>query len=155
MSDLQYNERLGVPLRWWVQGVMLVTTFWLAMIVAIPERAAWAITGVALLVLTGLLVAYGASRIVVTEGELRAGRARIDAVHIGVTIALDAEATRLTAGREADVRAFLLLRPYLKQSVRVEILDPRDPAPYWLLCTRHPERLTAALTSLPKSERSR
>jgi hypothetical protein len=29
--------------------------------------------------------------------------------------------------------------------VRVPILDPADPAPYWVLSTRHPERLAAAL----------
>jgi hypothetical protein len=60
---------------------------------------------------------------------------------------LDVEATRLTAGRDADARAYLLLRPYLKRSVRVEITDPADPTPYWLVATRHPTQLAAALTT--------
>ena len=142
-----YSERLGVPLRWWVQGTMLVATFWLALIVAIPEPVAWAITGFAMLVLAGCLVAYGSPSILVADGRLRAGRAQIDVHHLGAVTALDAATTRQTAGRDADVRAHLLLRPYLKRSVRVEITDPRDPAPYWLLCTRHPEDLASALTS--------
>ena len=54
---------------------------------------------------------------------------------------LDADATRRAAGVDADARAFLLLRPYLKRSVRVEITDPADPAPYWLVSTRHPDEL--------------
>jgi hypothetical protein len=41
-----------------------------------------------------------------------------------------------------------MLRPYLSRAVRVEIDDPADPAPYWLLSTRHPERLAAALTQV-------
>jgi len=58
---------------------------------------------------------------------------------------LDAEAMRLQAGRDADARAFLLLRPYLKRGVRVDLTDPTDPAPYWLISSRHPDRLAAAL----------
>ena len=54
--------------------------------------------------------------------------------------ALDAEATRRVAGVEADARAYLLLRPYLKRAVRVEITDPADPAPYWLVSTAAPRR---------------
>ena len=46
---------------------------------------------------------------------------------------------------DADARAYLLLRPYLKRAVRVEIADPADPTPYWLVATRHPETLAAAL----------
>lgn len=126
---------------------MLVATFWLALIVAIPEPAAWVITGVALLVLAGCLLAYGSPTIQVADGRLRAGRAQIEVRHLGAIAPLDAATTRRTAGRDADVRAHLMLRPYLKRSVRVEITDPRDPAPYWLLCTRHPERLASALTA--------
>jgi hypothetical protein len=60
---------------------------------------------------------------------------------------LDREATRLLAGRDADARAFLLLRPYLKRSVRIEVTDPEDPAPYWLVSTRRPEELAGALVA--------
>jgi hypothetical protein len=49
---------------------------------------------------------------------------------------------------EADARAYLLLRPYLKRAVRIEITDPADPAPYWLLSTRRPDQLAGVLTGL-------
>ncbi len=130
-----------------------MATFWLALIVAIPESAAWVITGFALLTLAGCLLSYGSPTIAVAGGQLRAGRAHIDLQHVGTVTALDATETRATAGMHADARAYLLLRPYLKRSVRVEITDPRDPAPYWLLCTRHPERLSAALSSQSTSAR--
>jgi hypothetical protein len=41
-----------------------------------------------------------------------------------------------------------LLRAYLKRSVRVEVTDPADPTPYWLVSSRHPEQLAKALDSL-------
>jgi len=146
-----YSERLGVPLRWWAQGFMFTASVWLAVVVALPGALAWLITAVVALALAAGFLGYGSARITVANGELHAGRARISAQHLGAATALDAEQTRLTAGRDADVRAFLLLRPYLKRAVRVEITDPRDPAPYWLLNTRHPAELAQALTSLTRS----
>ena len=143
-----YTERLGVPLRWWVQGTMLVAMLWLAVAVATPTPVAWLVTAVALALLFFCLWAFGNARVVVSHGELRAGRAHIQARHIGTATPLDAEQTRRTAGQDADARAYLLLRPYLKRAVKVEITDPADPAPYWLVSTRHPEELAQALNAL-------
>jgi hypothetical protein len=148
-----YDERLAVPLRWWVQGVMLVASLWLALVVAVPGPAAWVCSAIALVLLTLLLLSYGSARVSVDAGWFRAGRARIEAVHLGAVAALDAEETRRLAGPEADARAYLLLRPYLKRAVRVEILDPADPAPYWLVCSRHPEELATALLGLTHPSR--
>lgn len=143
-----YSERLGVPLRWWVQGTMLVATLWLAVVVALPALAAWLVTAVALGLVFFWFWTYGSPRVVVGDGSFRAGRAHIAAEFLGRATALDAEETHRTAGVEADARAYLLLRPYLKRAVKVEITDPADPAPYWLVCTRHPEELARALTAL-------
>lgn len=143
-----YTERLGVPLRWWVQGTMLVAMLWLAVAVATPAPVAWLVTAVSLTLLVFCLWAFGNARIVVTDGELRAGRAHIAAEHLGTATPLDADQARRAAGVDADARAFLLLRPYLKRAVKVEITDPSDPAPYWLLSTRNPEELAQALTAL-------
>jgi len=148
-----YTERLGVPLRWWVQGTMLVATLWLAVVVAVPGPAAWVTTAIALTALYGGLWSYGNVRVSVTGETFRAGRAHIAATYVGVVTALDADQTRRTAGIDADARAFLVLRPYLKRAVRVEITDPADPTPYWLVSSRHPEQLASALSALAESVR--
>ena len=151
MDPEPYDERLGVPLRWWAQGVMLVATLWLALVVALPGPAAWLCSGLALALLVALLLSFGSARVSVEAGWFRAGRARIEAAHLGTVTALDAEQTRRVAGPEADARAYLLLRPYLKRAVKVEITDPADPAPYWLVCSRHPDELAAAIRGLTES----
>ena len=124
---------------------MLVATQWLAEEVATPPAVAWTVTGLALAALALAFVSYGSARVAVSDGRLQAGTARIGLEHVVEVTALDAEAMRLLAGRDADARAFLLLRPYLKRGVRVEITDPADPAPYWLVSSRHPDRVAAAL----------
>jgi hypothetical protein len=140
-----HHERLRVPLRWWVQGTMLIATFWLAFVVSMPATLAWTATGVLALVMVLLFWGYGSPRVQVQDGWLRAGRARISGEFLGDAEPLDPEATRRVAGRDADARAYLLLRPYLKRAVRVTVRDTRDPAPYWLVSTRDPERLAAAI----------
>ena len=120
-------------------------------LVAVPGPTAWVVTAVALAVLALALFWYGDARVIVSDGWFQAGRARIEAEHVGEVAALDAEQTRLVAGRDADARAFLLLRPYLQRAVKVEVVDPADPTPYWLVSSRHPEALADALTALPRS----
>jgi Protein of unknown function (DUF3093) len=147
-ADAAYRERLGVPLRWWVQGTMLVASLWLACIVAVPGPVAWVATALSMALLAAGLLTYGSARLEVDAGVFRAGRARIGSEHLGAAEALDADGTRRVAGPEADARAYLLLRPYLKRAVRVEIIDPADPAPYWLVSSRRPEELAGALSRL-------
>ena len=144
-ANVAYSERLGVPLRWWVQGTMLVASLWLALVVAVPGPVPWVVTGLALALLAAALVSYGSARVRVEDGVLHAGRAHIDVSLLGDVRALDADETRRAAGVEADARAFLLLRPYLKRAVKVHLSDPTDPTPYWLVSSRHPDRLAAAL----------
>jgi len=142
-----YAERLAVPLRWWVQGVMLLATFWLAFVVAIPGALPWVITIVLGVLLVLILGSYGSARLTVEGGEFRAARAHIPLEHLGAAEALDPGATRLAMGPGADARAFLVVRPYLKRSVRVPVTDPADPTPYWLVGSRHPEALAEALNT--------
>ncbi|MCR1781517.1 DUF3093 domain-containing protein [Nocardioides carbamazepini] len=150
-ESASYQERLRVPLRWWAQGTMLVATLWLTLIVALIGHAAWlawTVTGVVLAGMAAALRAYGSARIAVSDGWFRAGRAQIEMTHVGTVEALDTERTRRVSGPEADARAYLLLRPYLRQSVKVEITDPADPVPYWLVSSRHPRALAEALNAV-------
>jgi hypothetical protein len=140
-----YDERLGVPLRWWALATMFLASMLLAFLVATPAWVAVAGTAVLVALVLTLFLGYGAARVSVRDGVLTAGRARISLAHVGEVEALDATTTRLLAGRDADARAYLLLRPYLHRAVRIGIDDPADPTPYWLVSTRRPDRLAAAL----------
>ena len=57
---------------------------------------------------------------------LHAGPAHIALDLLGPAEPLDAEETRRVHGVDADARAFLLTRPYLKRSVQVPVHDPAD-----------------------------
>lgn len=142
-----YAERLFVPLRWWVQTTMLLATLWLAFVVALPLWVANLATGAVVAAVYGLLVGVGRVQVRVADGELHAGAAHIPVHLLGPAEPLDPEATRRVHGVDADARAHLLTRPYVRRSVRVPVLDPQDPTPYWLVSTRHPRRLADALAT--------
>ncbi len=81
----------------------------------------------------------------VADGEFRAGAARIP-----LRLTADPEAFRgaeATAARgvDLDARAWLCIRGWVDPVVRVRITDPEDSTPYWLVSTRRPEELVAAL----------
>lgn len=145
VTPTRYDERLAVPLRWWVQGTMLVASIWLAFYVAVPAALAWAIGGTLFALMAGVFIGYGAAKVQVADGWLTVGHARIETTWLGRAEALSAPDSRRLAGRDANALAYLMLRPYLSRAIRVEIVDPADPAPYWMIATRHPETLVAAI----------
>ena len=126
---------------------MFLASIWLAFVVALPAAVAGGATGFLVLLVTGVLVGYGRARLRVESGIFYAGPARISVDLLSEPTALDAATTHRLAGRDANGRAYHLLRPYLKRAVRVTVDDPADPVPYWLVSTRHPDQLVAALAS--------
>jgi hypothetical protein len=143
--DPGYAERLAVPLRWWALATMFLASVLLAFLVALPAQVAFAGAGALAAATVAVLVGYGGATVVVHDGHLAAGRARIPVTALAGPEALGPDATRRALGPEADARAYLLVRPYLRESVRVTVVDPGDPTPYWLVSTRHPGRLASAI----------
>ena len=85
------------------------------------------------------------SVLTVTDETFSAGRARLPVRFVGeVTAYREPEAT-VQRGPALDARAWLLIRGWVSPVVRVQLTDEKDPAPYWLVSTRHPEKLVDAL----------
>lgn len=145
-DSVQYRERLSVPVRWWLLAAATVLTLWL--IVAIPagDAAGIVVAGLGAVLLTVFFLRYGGAVVAVDARQLRAGRASIERSYLGSAEALTGEAARNAFGRDCDPKAYLVLRGYLPGAVRVEVTDPHDPTPYWLIATRDPQRLAAALS---------
>jgi hypothetical protein len=103
-----------------------------------------------------LLLSWGWASVEVAGGELRAGAARLPLAAAGDVAALDQAQTRALRGPRADPAAYLLLRPYLRTAVYVEVAGGAPvtgralaarPVPYLLVATRHPAELAAAISS--------
>jgi len=77
--------------------------------------------------------------------RLRAGHAVVPVDALGAGAALDGEELRAALGPDADARAYVCHRSWVRSAVRLPVVDERDPTPYWLVCTRRPSRLLAVL----------
>lgn len=83
----------------------------------------------------------------VSAGVLHAGRAHIPLAALGEARPLDPDAMRWELGPGLDARAYVCLRAWARTGVRITIDDASDPVPYWLVSTREPQALVAALRS--------
>ena len=140
-----YRERLFAPPLWWVVGMLTMLTFgaivWTGFDLVITIAVFTAQIGIT----AAFLLNWGRAVIEVTAGELRAGDATLPLAMTGEVRALSEEQTRALRGPRADPTAHVLIRPYLRYAVYVEVTAPDSEAPYWLLATRHPEELAAAI----------
>ncbi|WP_426592211.1 DUF3093 domain-containing protein [Cellulomonas sp. McL0617] len=139
-----YSERLTLgPLGW-----VLLVVFALMMVIAFyPVDVRLAVgLGVVVVVAGALALVATAPPVRVDGTSLQAGPAQIPLRLVGGAVALDAAATRTELGPRLDARAYLCQRGWIHTAVRVDLVDPLDPTPYWIVSTRHPVALAAALT---------
>ncbi len=117
-----------------------------------PINATIAVAVAAVGLVVGIVALWAfAPVIAVTDGQLHAGPATIPVEFLGTTRTLDADGVRELLGPGSDARAYICLRTSARFGVRVDLVDPQDPTPYWLISTRHPEELaTALLASRPE-----
>ena len=141
----QYRERLTAPLSWWVMVAAFGLVWGWIMLVATNRPIAIGAAVLAAVVAGALVWSYGS--VVVESGPkgLRVGSAHLPSEHIGDVVALDPRGFRDQLGPHADARAWLRTRPYIDAGVRVDVVDPSDPTPYWLVSSRRPEAVVAAL----------
>ena len=140
-----YSERLRAPAGFWILGelsaVIFASTAWagFSLLVAIASYVVFC-GGCA-----ALLLSWGRARIEVYDGELRAGSRTLSLATAGEVAALDEAQTRALRGPRADPAAFMLIRPYLSLAVYIEVTGEHQVRPYWLLGTRRPAELAAAI----------
>lgn len=82
-----------------------------------------------------------------TDEHFAAGRARLPLTFAGEATGYREPDATLQRGRLLDARAWLLLRGWVSPVVRIDVLDPQDPTPYWLVSTREPEKLAEAVNA--------
>ena len=85
------------------------------------------------------------STISVDGKELRIDRAHIDIKYLGDVKILDSSAMRLLRTRDADPAAYLAIKFWVPTGVKIAVVDPRDPTPYWLITSKRGEEIAALL----------
>ncbi len=147
-----YRERLW-PAPWLYFAVALVIPASLLVFLPISETAGIVVAAVLYLGCVALLLLASPS-IIVTDAELVAGKASIPVALVGQASSHRGEDARQERGPRLDARAWLLIRGWVDPVVKIEIEDAADPAPYWLLSTRNPEKVALALREAQSDARN-
>jgi hypothetical protein len=142
-----YRERLFAPAHWWIVGMLTMLTFGAIVWTGFDLVVTLAVFA-ALIAITGaFLLNWGRIIIEVSDAQLRVGREVLALSSAGEVRPLDEAQSRALRGPRADPRAYILVRPYLRYAVYIEDTAPDAPWPYWLLATRRPAELAAAIES--------
>lgn len=140
-----YREHLRVPVSWWLLAIPCVAILGAEIYAGFGGFIPPLVDAVFAAAVVGFLLAWGAATIEVTDGTLRAGGATLPLSRAGDVMALDEKQAALLRGPRGDPAAHLMLRPYLKRAVYIALADPGSGVPYWLVATRHPAELAAAI----------
>ncbi|GLI28750.1 hypothetical protein ARHIZOSPH14_29920 [Agromyces rhizosphaerae] len=138
-----YRERLW-PTPWMIVVSLLLIPASI-LVLAPVSLPAGIVTGIVLYL--GTLGAFVAAAPVVevTGTELRAGKASIPLALTGEATAHEGADATAERGVRLDARAWLLIRGWVPHVVKVPIVDEQDPTPYWIVSSRRPTEMAAAI----------
>jgi hypothetical protein len=142
-----YRERLLVPVSYWLIAVPVVVTLGAEAYFFVDGIIPPLVIVVLYLIVAAFLVNWSSATIEVSGGVLRAGKDSLPLSEADEAIALDDKQAMALGGPRADPAAHILLRPYLKRAVYIGLADLGQGVPYWLVATRHPAELAAAIES--------
>lgn len=139
-----FAERLWVPWWWWPAAVVVVGLLGAEIHIGLGWRVAvvtYLVLGAATI---ALLLRWGGMRLAVTADAVLLARRRLPLARVVEVRVFDRRDTRaVLAHRQGS--AVLHVRGYAKGLVYVATDGRDDSAPYWLLSTRRPAELAAAL----------
>lgn len=148
-----YRERLWASVWLYVVTALVIPA---SLLVFLPiSLEVGVVVGVVLYAGCVAFLILASPAVTVTDQEIIAGGARMPRALIGSVQSFHEPESTLERGQRLDARAWLLIRGWVTPVVRIENLDPKDPTPYWLVSSRRPEQLEAALaptTLAPKAE---
>ncbi|TXK17494.1 DUF3093 domain-containing protein [Homoserinibacter sp. GY 40078] len=140
-----YRERLS-PSVWIFLATALVIPA--ALLVFLPISI-WAGAAVAALLYGGIVAVLilTTPTIEVANGMLRAGRARLPLDVVSEVRSVHGAEAVAERGVRLHADAWLLIRGWIPDVVRIELDDPQDPTPYWIISSRSADRLAATIAA--------
>ncbi|SCF30526.1 Protein of unknown function (DUF3093) [Micromonospora viridifaciens] len=140
-----YVERLRLPFWAWPVGIALAGLLAAELWMGAPGLRSWLPFAVLIPAAVAVLLWLGRVRVAVADGELWVDDAHLPVRYVADAVPLDAAGRREVLGVGSDPLAFVVQRPWIGGAVQVVLDDPADPTPFWVVSTRRPVELAAAI----------
>lgn len=149
-QTVRYRERLSVPWWWWLPGLGLAGLIAYEVNLGVEALPDWVPFAVLLPVAAVVLAWFGRAEIRVVGGpageiELWVGDAHLPVSVVAKSAEVPKTAKSAALGRQLDPAAYVVHRAWVGPMILLVLDDPEDPTPYWLVSTRHPDRVLSAL----------
>ncbi|PZS34847.1 MAG: DUF3093 domain-containing protein [Pseudonocardiales bacterium] len=145
MTVEAHDERLRVPLWWWPAALGLGGALAAEVHAGQPGLRAWLPYVVVLPTVSALLWWAGRVRVRVADSELFVDDAHLPLRYVSTAVPVAGEAKRTALGPRLSALAFVVHRPWVRGAVKLTLDDPADPTPYWIISSRRPADLAAAI----------
>jgi hypothetical protein len=136
---------LSVPLWWYLPAIGLAVLLGAEVHMGYPGVRSWIGYAITVPLCLGTLLWLGRVRVKVADGQLQAGEARLPLRFVGRVDVVARADKQQALGPDLDPTAHLVHRAWVGPVVRIEVTDPDDSTPYWIVSTRDPDGLVAAL----------
>jgi hypothetical protein len=141
---MRFREVIRAP--FWV--LAFIYFLFMSLVVAVwaavgnqPALITWIVSTVLI-----VMIALKSTLVIeVDESELKAGPAHIELKYLGQATVLESKDMGRLRTRDADPASFLIFRFWRSTGVKVEINDPRDQTPYWLITSKRNKELAEIL----------
>jgi hypothetical protein len=148
-KDLDYGspifqEKLSWSWWLWCFAIFMAASLSLAVWAAIGNQAALIISVIQIALLI-LAARQSSLTITVTKGWLLVGPAAIERAFIHNFKALEFKEYKRIRGVDADPASYLQIRFWVNSAIKVDLRDPKDKTPYWLISTNRANELAKLL----------
>jgi len=148
-KDLDYGSPIFQEKLTWSWWLWSFTVFMAASL----SLAIWAALGfvgalilsVVQLVLLLIAAKQSSLTITLTKGWLLVGPAAIERAFIHNFMPLDFKEFKRIRGVDADPASYLQIRFWVNTAIKIDLRDPKDKTPYWLISTNRANELAKLL----------
>jgi hypothetical protein len=148
-TQVLYRELVTPKWTSFLPVTLVLPTFWLTLAPINPLLGI--VSGTLVTLGTVALMLASSPVIEIKTDQLRVGKARIDPRLVGLAEAAPDGVRLAQRVPNLDPRAFLALQNSRKGLIKLQILDKRDPTPYWVFSCKDPNGVIQAINAARKT----